>query len=218
MSTSIRLVLITLFAGFALPAVADDNVWFGVKAGTLGLGVEATWRPIRYLDFRIGANNFSYDDNGFEAGIDYDTELDLQSVYATANLRPPLSPFRFTAGIVSNGNELNLASRSTSSFDIGGSTFTSAQVGQLQGGIQFDSVAPYAGVGFDFRLFDTLGLNLDLGVLFQGTPQASLQATGPIANDPIFQAELALEQQELQDSVDEYELYPVVSLGFSFNF
>jgi len=218
MSTSFRLVLATLFASIALPAMADDNIWFGVKAGTLGLGVEATWRPIRYLDFRIGANKFSYDDNGSEAGIDYDTELDLQSFYATANLRPPLSPFRFTAGIVSNGNELNLASRSTSTFDIGGSTFTSAQVGQLQGGIQFDSVSPYAGVGFDFRLFDTLGLNLDVGVLFQGTPQASLRATGPIANDPTFLTELALEQQELQNSVDEYELYPVVSLGFSFNF
>ena len=218
MSPSIRLILVTLAAGLALPAAADDNVWLGVKAGTLGLGVEATWRPSRYLDLRIGANKFSYDDNGSEAGIDYDTELDLQSLYATANLRPPLSPFRFTAGIVSNGNELNLASRSTSTFEIGGSTFTSAQVGQLQGGIEFDSVAPYAGIGFDFRLFDTLGFNLDAGVLFQGTPQASLRATGPIANDPLFQTELALEQQELQDSVDEYELYPVVSLGFSFNF
>ncbi len=218
MSASIRLVLVACFASLALPAAADDNIWLGVKAGTLGLGVEATWRPSRYLDFRLGANKFSYDDNGSEAGIDYDTELDLQSLYATANLRPPLSPFRFTAGVVSNGNELNLASRTTSTFDIGGSTFTSAQVGQLQGGIEFDDIVPYAGIGFDFRLFDTLGLNLDLGVLFQGTPQATLVATGPIASDPLFQAELALEQQELQDSVDEYELYPVISLGFSFNF
>ena len=79
MSAPIRFVLISLFASIALPAMADDNVWFGVKAGTLGLGVEATWRPIRYLDFRIGANKFSYDDNGSEAGIDYDTELDLQT-------------------------------------------------------------------------------------------------------------------------------------------
>ena len=218
MSPSIRLALVALVAGLATPAVADDDFWVGVKAGTLGLGVEATWRPSRYIDFRVGANKFSYDDDGTEAGIDYDTELDLQSLYATANVRPPLSPFRFTAGIVSNGNELNLASRSTSTFDIGGSTFTSAQVGQLQGGVEFDSVVPYAGIGFDFRLFDTLGLNLDAGVLFQGTPQATLRATGPIASDPQFQSELALEQQELQDAVDDYELYPVISLGFSFNF
>ena len=36
--------------------LADDNLWLGVKAGTLGLGVEATWRPIPWLDFQLGAN------------------------------------------------------------------------------------------------------------------------------------------------------------------
>lgn len=218
MNTMIRLGLAALLLGSTAQASADDNIWLGVKAGTLGLGVEATWRPSSYLDFRVGANKFSYDDNGSEAGIDYDTELDLQSIYATANLRPPLSPFRFTAGVVSNGNELNLRSRDSSTYLIGGTTFTSAQVGQLQAKADFDSLAPYAGIGFDFRLFDTLGLNFDLGVLWQGAPRVALAATGPIASDPTFQSELAVELAELQNAVDDYDLYPVASLGFSFNF
>jgi hypothetical protein len=218
MHAMVRLGLAVLLGSGAFQANADDNIWLGVKAGTLGLGIEATWRPSRYLDFRVGANKFSYDDNGSEAGIDYDTELALQSLYATANLRPPLSPFRFTAGVVSNGNEVNLVSQSSSTFLIGGTTFTSAQVGELQGAADFDSVAPYAGIGFDFRLFDTVGLNFDLGVLWQGTPRVGLVATGPIASDPVFQSELAIEQAELQDAVNDYDLYPVVSLGFSFNF
>jgi len=218
MNALVRLGLAVLLGGSALQANADDNFWLGVKAGTLGLGVEATWRPLRYLDFRIGANKFSYDDNGSEAGIDYDTELALQNFYATANMRAPLSPFRFTAGLVSNSNEVNLLSQDSSTFLIGGTTFTSAQVGQLQGKADFDSIAPYAGIGFDFRLFDTLGLNFDLGVLWQGAPRLALTATGPIAADPVFQSELAIEQAELQNAVDDYELYPVASLGFSFNF
>ena len=218
MNAIVRLGLAVLLAGSALQANADDNVWLGVKAGTLGLGIEGTWRPSRYLDFRIGANKFSYDDTGSEAGIDYDTELALQSFYATANLRPPLSPFRVTAGVVSNGNEVNLRSQASSTFLIGGTTFTSAQVGELQGTADFDSVAPYAGIGFDFRLFNTIGLNFDLGVLWQGAPGVALVATGPIASDPLFQSELAAEQLELQNAVDDYELYPVASLGFSFNF
>lgn len=218
MTTLVRLALIALVGSLALPANADDNIWLGVKAGTLGLGIEGTWRPSRYLDFRVGANKFSHDDNGTEAGIDYDTELDLQSLYATANLRPPLSPLRLTLGVVSNGNEVNLLSRDTSTFLIGGTTFTAAQVGQLQAKTDFDSIAPYAGIGFDFRLFDTIGLNLDLGVLWQGTPRVSLSATGPIASDALFQSELAIEQLELQNAVDDYEVYPVASLGLSWNF
>lgn len=218
MNALVRLGLAVLLGSSALQVNADDNIWFGVKAGTLGLGVEATWRPSRYLDFRAGVNKFSYDDSSSEAGIDYDTELALQSLYATANLRPPLSPFRVTAGLVSNGNEVNLVSQDSSTFLIGGTNFTSAQVGQLQAKADFDSIAPYAGIGFDFRLFDTVGLNFDLGVLWQGAPRVALSATGPIATDPVFQSELAVEQAELQNAVDDYELYPVASLGFSFNF
>ena len=45
-------------------AMADDNLWFGVKAGTLGIGLEASWRPIPWFDIRAGANQFDYDDTG----------------------------------------------------------------------------------------------------------------------------------------------------------
>ncbi len=202
----------------ATGAEADDNFWLGAKAGTLGLGVEATWRPSRYLDLRGGINSFSYDFDSTEAGIDYDAELDLSSFYATANLRVPLSPFRVSAGIMSNGNEIALASRPTSTFEIGGTTYTAADVGQLSGGVDFDDIAPYLGIGFDFRLMNTLGLSLDLGALYQGSPQASLLASGPIALDPGFQADLAQELDDLQDDLDSYKLYPVLSLGLSFNF
>lgn len=205
-------------ACFSPAAAADDDLWFGVKAGTLGLGVEATWRPVPYLDLRAGYNGYTYEDTRTEAGLSYDGELDLGTLYATANLRVPLSPFRFTAGVFSNSNEIILNSRDDSTFQIGGSTFQATDVGRLQARGTFDDIAPYAGVGLDFRVFDTFGLHFDAGVLFQGAVAVTLDATGPIANNQTFLDELEAERQELQDSVDEYEYYPVVSVGFSFNF
>ena len=202
----------------AAPAIADDDLWFGVKAGTLGLGLEATWRPIPYLDLRAGLNRFSYDDDRSEAGIDYDAELDLASYYLTANLRAPATPFRFTAGIFSNGNEVGLSSRESAVFEIGGETYTAAQVGVLRGTMDVDRTAPYAGIGFDFRIADTLGLNLDLGVLWQGSPTVDLRASGPIAGDPDFQRQLEDERAQLEDELEDFELYPVASIGFSWNF
>lgn len=209
-----------LLAGLAAAANAgaDDNLWLGVKAGTLGLGVEGTWRPLPWFDLRAGLNTFEYDHDGDEAGIDYDATLDLRTTYATANLLLPASPFRLTAGVFNNGNELRLISRDTGPVEVGGTTFSGAEVGTLRGTATFDDVAPYAGIGFDFGLFGKVGLNLDLGVLFQGAPAVALSADGLLANDPDFQASLAAEQAELEDEVDDYKAYPVASLTLTFQF
>ena len=123
-------------------AIADDNLWFGAKGGTLGIGFEATWRPTPILDFRAGLNKYTYDTTAAEAGIDYDSELDLNTFYATANLRAPMSPFRLTAGIFSNKNEVKLVSQQTATFDIGGMTYTGAEVGTLNAAVTFDKTAP----------------------------------------------------------------------------
>lgn len=220
--TSVKIRIFLALIGLGLlgtqSAIADDNIWLGAKAGTLGIGFEATWRPTPILDFRAGVNNYSYNTNSAEAGIDYDSELDLNTFYATANLRAPMSPFRLTAGIFSNKNEVNLVSQSSATYDIGGMTYTGAEVGTLNAAVAFEKTAPYLGVGADFRIADTLGLNFDLGVLWQGTPVVGMTASGPITLDPNFQAELAAETVELQNALNNYKAYPVVSIGLSFNF
>lgn len=214
-----RLIIATLLLGWGTSsAAADDNLWLGAKVGTLGFGAEATWRAVPYLDLRAGFNAYSLDKDGTEAGIDYDGNADLRTLYATANLRVPLSPFRVTAGIFNNGNELTLTSRETSTYQIGSETYTSDEVGTLRAGASFDDWAPYVGIGFDFRLLDTLGLHIDGGVLRQGSAVVALSADGPIASNSQFQQQLEAERAELQKSVEDYEFYPVVSVGLSFNF
>ena len=202
----------------AATAQADDNFWVGAKAGTLGLGLEATWRAVPYLDFRAGANGFSLDVDGNEAGIDYDGEIDLRTFYVTANLRVPLSPFRVTGGVFANGNEIALQSVASGTYDIGDMSFAASDVGTLNALADFDGVAPYLGVGLDFRIADTFGLHLDAGVLRQGSASVSLSATGPLAADANFQNELETERRELEAELDDYTLYPVLSLGISVNF
>ena len=203
----------------AAPAAADNNFGIGVKAGTLGLGLEGTWRPLPYMDIRLGANLYDYSDNGTEAGVDYNAELNLDTFYATGNFRFPLSPFRLTAGLYQNGNELNLQSiDSGNTIEIGGVSYSTTDVGTVRSKTSFSSTSPYLGVGFDFTLADKVGLNLDFGVLWQGEPEVSMTADGLLANDPFFQSQLEIERQELQDEVSDYKAWPVISLGFVFNF
>lgn len=201
-------------------ANANDNFWFGVKAGTLGYGAEVSWRPIEWLDLRAGGNFLDYDDSGAQAGINYDATLSLNTYYLTGNFRFPLSPFRLTAGAFANNNEVRMASQEMSGYPIGDNDtpYLPAEVGTLRSVTTFDGVAPYVGAGFDFDLFDRVGLSLDFGVLWQGDPMVSMTATGLLAQDPGFLADLEVERQQLENEMEDLKAYPVVSIGFNFNF
>lgn len=215
-------ILKTALAALAIMTVGTANADFGVglKAGTLGLGLEGRWAPLPYIDFRAGVNSYDYDDDGSEAGINYDATLALDSFYATGNLRFPLSPFRVTAGAFSNSNEFQMTSQDTggADFDIGGVPFSPDQVGTLHGLASFDDLAPYVGVGFDFEVLGKVGLNFDFGVLWQGEPQVGLTADGTAAGDPSFQAALEAERLELEDDLSDFKAWPVVSVSFIYNF
>ena len=200
-------------------ASADNNFGFGVKAGTLGLGVEGTWRPLPYMDLRFGANQYDYSDTGTQANILYDSELNLETLYLTGNFRFPLSPFRVTAGVYSNGNEINMVSADNGAIIIvGGDLYPSAAVGTVTSRAYFDSTSPYLGVGYDFSLFGKVGMNLDFGVLWQGSASIDIGVDGILADDPTFQASLEAERLELEEEISDYKAWPVVSLGFVVNF
>ena len=198
--------------------LADDNFAVGLKAGTLGLGIEGAWRPLPYFDIRLGANSYDYVFDGRHAGVNYDPTLDLETVYATLNFKFPASPLRISVGAFSNGNELNMTSAETGSYDIGGTTFTSAEIGALSSNVSFSITAPYLGFGLDFSLPGRIGLNMDFGVLWQGEPEVTMNTTGLLANDPTFLASVETERLQLQDDVSSYKAWPVVSLGIVFNF
>ncbi|MGI9260456.1 MAG: hypothetical protein ACR2QR_00400 [Woeseiaceae bacterium] len=201
-------------------ATANDDIWFGVKVGTLGLGAEAAWRPLEWLDVRAGANFYDYDDSGSQAGINYNGKLALDTYYVTGNFHFPLSPFRLTAGAFANNNEVQLTSVDTPSFLIGDNPvpYTADEIGTLRSVAHFDSFAPYVGAGFDFDVMDRFGLSLDFGVLLQGDPTIVTTADGLLAQDPGLIDDLNAETQELLDEIDDLKAYPVVSLGFNFNF
>ncbi|MGB5246549.1 MAG: hypothetical protein WBM54_02400 [Woeseia sp.] len=214
--TSCAVALTFLIAGSN--AVANDNVWFGAKAGTLGIGIETRWQPIPWFDLRAGLNRYDYEDNGAQAGISYDATLELDTLYATGNLRFPLSPMRLSLGVFNNKNKLVMQSREANAYVIGGQTYTSDEVGQLRSTTSFDSPSPYVGIGFDFELVNRLGLNLDLGVLWQGDPKVTLTSDGSLSDDPAYQQRMEEERQELEKESEDFKAWPVISLGLHFNF
>ncbi len=215
------LVALCFFAGGN--AAADFGV--GLKAGTLGLGLEGRWDPpVPWFDVRLGMNRYDYGNNGDYAGIPYDATLAFDNFYLTGNLKFPVSPFRFTFGAFSNGNEVRLYSQDNGgqNYDIGGGSYDPNTTGQLSSVTSFDSTAPYVGFGFDFEVFGKAGLNLDFGVLWQGEPAVTLEASNWDNLSPAEQALLGpameAERSDLENEMSDFKAWPVISLAFVYNF
>lgn len=209
------MLLTLLSAGIAK---ADHDFGVGLKAGTLGLGLEASWQPLPYLEVRIGANAFDYSNDGAMSGIDYKQELSLQTYYGTANIHFPISPMRLTVGYYSNGNELLLTNNQMADQEIGGVVYPGAGIGTLSSTTSFANGAPYFGIGYDFTIAGKIGMNLDFGVLWQGDPQVTLTSDGALSGDPGFQAALEAERQELEENLSDFKAWPVLQLGFVYKF
>ena len=171
------------------------------------------------MDIRVGATQYDYSDNGTYGGILYDAEVNLDTYYATGNFRFPLSPFRVTAGVFSNGNEFSAVSGDNGAIIVvGGDPYPADAVGTVSSNASFASTSPYLGFGYDFTLFGTVGLNLDFGVLWQGSPEVSIAADGILSDDPTFEASLEAERLALEDDISDFKVWPVASLGFVVNF
>jgi hypothetical protein len=193
----------------------------GIKASTLGAGAEGIVGILPSLNLRAGANALSVDFDINTSDIDYDVDADLLSFPILLDWYPfKKSGFRISAGALINKNEADAEATSQATYTIDGTDYTAAQLGTLKAKVDFKEVAPYVGIGWGnaFGKNKRWSLTCDFGVVFQGEPNIDLAATGPIATDPTFQADLAQEKQELEDELEKYQYYPVIALGITYKF
>ncbi len=204
----------------SMSTAAAEGVGLAGRIGTLGLGLELSRELSDSVRVRAGLVGFGYSKGGIEADIDYELDLDFRTVSALIDWHPEKNGFHFTGGLVYNQNEITARNEPASEFLIGGVMYPAAAVGDLTGRIGFEELAPYVGVGWDntFGSKKRLGMSFDLGVLFQGSPQVSLTADGPLSADPQFQEALTMEEDQFEGDISEYEIYPVISLGVNYKF
>ena len=199
-------------------ALAEDQA-LGARVGTLGFAVEYTYTLSDRIGLRGSINGAGYGFDAEESGIDYAFDLNWDSLSVGVDFHPTRGPLRLSLGLLKNDNSLSAQSRLAGNVDIGGTIYTPAEVGTLRGEIGFDSLAPLAGVGWDWsRKHDRFGIAFDLGVVSQGAPRVTLTADGLLASDSVFQSDLATERSELEAELDGLDLVPFASLGFIFRF
>jgi len=203
---------------FAAPVVSyAGSVGVGLKAGTLGFGVDINYPISSMVTVGVGINKYSSSRSITADGIDYDTDLNLQTVSLLANIHPFAGSFHFTGGLMVNNNEFKIAADSASlaAAQVGNNTYT---LDSLSGKVSFNKLAPYAGVGWGFSSSSGIGFTLEIGALMQGKPKVDLDATGTATANPTFQSDLKKEESNAEDDLKGFTMWPVFSAGIDIRF
>lgn len=201
----------------ALPThEAHSQVALGVRASTLGLGGEVSYRLNGRVGLRGGVNYFSLTVERTVEGVIYDVKPKLTNGTAIVDLYPLGGSFHFSAGALLNGNEGRLTAQLAGPITIGARTYTPPEVGSLIGTVDFNSLAPYLGLGFGGG--GRVAFLFDLGVGITGTPKVDLvgQTSLTGAERAEFEANVAAELAQVRADVEDksyLKFHPVLSLG-----
>lgn len=183
----------------------------GLRAGTTGIGADVAWGIAPTLSARLGysALKWNYDVN--TSNVSYDGKLKLSNLSGLVDFHPIGPIFRLTGGVILNDNKYDVTGRPSS-----------GAAGSLSGTVEAGrSAAPYLGVGWGTVAGAGINFYADLGVMFMGSPKASLRAdcTGLSASAcTTLQGEVAAEQGRLEDELKRFKHYPVLNLGLTIGF
>ncbi|MCH7651941.1 MAG: hypothetical protein IIA63_12400 [Nitrospinae bacterium] len=205
-----------------LPVQAQALLGIGVtgKVGTTGLGADLTVPLIpNWINLRAGYNLGEWRPSLTEGGINYQADVRLETIPLLIDIHPFHGNFRITGGVYLNRTEIDLSSTvDASTVGGGGSTGTAV----LNANVSWSKdYAPYFGIGYgnaaDDNLLDlpiAVGLSIDLGAFYQGSPNVILtESTGTVSA-----ADLAIEAAQLEQDLSNLKFFPVLTIGIHIRF
>ncbi|GJD18754.1 hypothetical protein RIVM261_037100 [Rivularia sp. IAM M-261] len=198
------------------------------EIGTLGVGASVTKSLTPNLNARVGVNAASISVGGYQKRrneVTYDANLDLLNVSTLVDYHPfQNSGFRVSGGLVFNDNKVEGRGRIRDKveFEYNNNRYTTKDISSVKGKVSFpNNIAPYLGIGWGnaVKPGNRWGFSANLGVIFAGAPQVSLDAD--IVNESLreqINRDLRVEERELEDDIKGFKFYPVVSVGVSYQF
>ena len=201
--------LLVMAAALAACAAAHA-AGVGVRIGTTGLGVDLATNIAPTLDARVGYSGGSWGYDTSTSNASYKGDLKLSNLNALLDFHPLGPLFRITGGVIFNKNK----------YDATGTV--NGQPGSVDARVEAGrTAAPYLGIGYGNVAGTGVNFYADLGVMFMGTPKATLTAncTGLSAGQcSALQSQTSTEQQNLQDKLDRFKAYPVLNIGLTIGF
>ena len=231
MKKMLGLGLVLLF--FSSHSQALD-VGVGVRAGVNGFGAEFSVALTETINARIMGASIDIDDedetidvgdSGGEGEIDAELEFDYGANALFIDWHVFNGSFHVTAGMFRNDSGADVTGVLVGDIVVDGQPINQGDlIGDIDGEIELaDSYQPYIGIGWGRRAGGDGGFTatFDLGVALLD-PEVSLDATVDPGGNFADQAELEQTLRDLEsdaeDDLDDYELWPVLSIGLNYAF
>jgi hypothetical protein len=182
----------------------------GVRVGTTGLGIDVAKNVAPTLDVRVGYSGGSWGYDSSTSGASYSGDIKLSNLNALLDFHPLGPLFRVSGGVIFNKNKYEATGT------------PNGQPGSFNATVESGrTAAPYLGIGWGNVAGMGVNFYADLGVMFMGTPKATISANcGGLsgAQCTALQNQVATEQQNLQDKLDRFKAYPVLNIGLTIGF
>ncbi len=225
-----KLLNISLIAGwlvclFVIPAVHADNLAGDASLGTTGIGLHANIYLDSDINARVGVNYMKLSTILHDQDGDTNVETTLNTLDALFDWFPQQDSFHLTGGLVYNANKIDTVTK-LNGVTYKGTTYplpSGTSLGEVDGKFNVGNlISPYLGIGWGNVLTHTTGWGLtsDIGLLFHGKPQVTLNSNGCTAGPACIAvvAKVADEEARLNSEYAGKIVYPVARIGASYKF
>ena len=204
-------------------------VGVGVKAGTNGYGIELSVGVTEHINVRLMGSRIDIEDenetiavgdSGSEGDLDAELDFDYGANAVFVDWFVFGNSFHVTFGAFQNNGEADLDATLLDDVVIDGQPLLTTDLGPISGEVSLgDSVQPYVGIGWGRKNDGGLSFSFDIGVALLD-PDVDLEAS--VQGTTYTQAELndilRGMEEDAEDDLDEFELWPVVAFGINYGF
>jgi len=243
MKTRLFIALLAFLPAAGMAEAESKGLSVAARVSTLGAGLEFKYPLHQKFNARLVVNQYDKSADETRKGNRYEGDLELSTYGLIGDWHPTGGGFRLSAGVIANGNELN-ARTAGNNFEFGGRRYA----GNASAIAEFDSLAPYIGLGWSSQKPKGWSFDIEVGALFQGDVMLSGRGTatggGLACNFSVndngvasvaagarcpaaalgnvavadFIDDVETEHAELEDDLGALEVYPVIAIGIQYRF
>ena len=204
---------------FSTQALAG-SFFVAPQLGTLGGGLNAGYAFNEKMGIRANLNylKFGLSDRSVDE-VNYSADLKNLTFGALVDWHPMGGGFKVSAGAYLINLEVDMEGKVDDSvnYKIGNNTYTGSNLGKITGSADWNKFAPYLGIGWGKAYSSGLGFHMDLGILYLSGVSVGYTIEHAVLGS-ILKDDADLEAQKVKDKMDDYRVYPVLSLGVAYQF
>lgn len=202
----------------------------GVSVGVHGIAIDYTWQLNKNIDVRFALTDMPFSDELEADGITYELEYERTNLAVLVDLMPWENGFHLTAGLFALEHQWLIDAKLNGDYYIGDGQWQANDL-KLHGEITYAAASPYLGLGWKniFGENNHWAMTVEAGVMYVGSAAVDYGATGEVCDvggancidsalGPVFQKNLAEEEQQLEEKLEDYEFWPVIQLGLNYKF